>query len=453
MNSINNKYNCMSTSVCKDNTFILSFAKLIGICQIAIFCTKQMMFCLSILFCVYFFSSGSLLAQEVKISRDINIRNDYAYDLFALNGQILFFRDKGFDYYFDVFDKEMNYKRTQEIKLAERRHFIENILASDSTINIVFSYKDQDSFFVKSITYDDKLNVINNQTLIGTTSQIGIGEFRSVFSEDHSKLLLFQIENDKIFQLLFDVKKSLLVTNYEMKIPEYRLKEHFVDAAVSNDGHFMYLFEKNNNSWDKEKHFMRLISCYEDKHVLIDLSCVDLLLSDVKMAIDNGNNRLSIASLWGENNETETEGYVLFSKSFIELSQAALHEITAFYYDDELITDLNGANKKSKKNYLFDFYLKSIVHRVDGGVVLITELQREFTRRNAGLPNFDRSLLPAKGYVDYYHEDLILFSMDSKGALSWRKILFKKQFSQDDEGIYSSFLVMKLPSQLRIIFK
>jgi hypothetical protein len=45
-----------------------------------------------------------------------------------------------------------------------------------------------------------------------------------------------------------------------------------------------------------------------------------------------------------------------------------------------------------------------------------------------------------------------VFSIHPNGKEHWKKILRKKQFSQDDGAYYSSFFVFKSPSELRFIF-
>jgi hypothetical protein len=57
-----------------------------------------------------------------------------------------------------------------------------------------------------------------------------------------------------------------------------------------------------------------------------------------------------------------------------------------------------------------------------------------------------------RGFVDYYHEDLLILSMNKSGAEEWKKILFKKQFSQDDDGVFSSCFVFKTPSRIRLVY-
>lgn len=197
---------------------------------------------------------------------------------------------------------------------------------------------------------------------------------------------------------------------------------------------------------------MRLIMVEDVNAYQHDLVCINTVNSGVKLGVDNLNSAVSIVGLYGTKDINETEGYLFFADSFNELRNPQMRDVQQFLFDDNILVDLNGVEKKNKKNVLNDFFTKTLIHRKDGGVVIVAELQREYARRNAGISNFDRAMAASRGYVDYYSEDLILFSIQPDGNLFWRKVLFKKQFSQDDEGIYSSFFTLKAPSQIHFIF-
>ncbi|MBK8701353.1 MAG: hypothetical protein IPN29_18130 [Saprospiraceae bacterium] len=410
--------------------------------------------CKRALACLFTFlvtSMPALQGQQVNISRDINVRNDFSYDLFNLGNDIYFFRDKGFEYYFDLFDKNLNYRRSVNIKFDERKPYIENVHTIDSFVQICYSFRENESFSARLIRYDRSLSAVDTLEVLNSDFPLELGELRSVLSEDHSKLALFTIDKAKMLTIVIDTKIPAIISVVEAGVPEYRLYDHFQEAGITNRGEVFFLFEKNNEPWNQEKHFMRLVTIAVETIVANDISCINTINSGVKMSIDNLNRKLIITGLYGTKSENETEGYFLFSKSLDGLYQSGLHDLQTFNYDDNILVDLNGIEKKSRKNFLYDFYIKNVIHRADGGLVLVTELQREFTRRNVGISNFDRSMA-SRGYVDYYSEDLILFSLQPDGNLFWRQILFKKQFSQDDEGIYSSFFIMKVPSQMHIIF-
>ncbi|MGA0231940.1 MAG: hypothetical protein ACO3MB_03610, partial [Saprospiraceae bacterium] len=110
--------------------------------------------------------------------------------------------------------------------------------------------------------------------------------------------------------------------------------------------------------------------------------------------------------------------------------------------------------RKKKSRVLEDIALKDVLFRQDGGFLLISEIEREYSRRNpysgyarTGYDNYSR-----RSWIDYYNDDIIVSSISPEGVPDWNKVLYKKQFSQDDEAIYSSFYIMKTPSRLRFIY-
>ncbi|HXR79670.1 MAG TPA: hypothetical protein VN763_02080, partial [Saprospiraceae bacterium] len=56
------------------------------------------------------------------------------------------------------------------------------------------------------------------------------------------------------------------------------------------------------------------------------------------------------------------------------------------------------------------------------------------------------------GWVDYYYEDMILFAVHPDGTEHWKEVLRKRQYSQDDDAIYSSFFLFKTPGELKFLF-
>ena len=54
--------------------------------------------------------------------------------------------------------------------------------------------------------------------------------------------------------------------------------------------------------------------------------------------------------------------------------------------------------------------------------------------------------------MDHFFEDVIVIAVDPQEKEHWTRVLFKKQFSQDDEGIFSSYFLMKTPSRLKVVF-
>jgi hypothetical protein len=246
-----------------------------------------------------------------------------------------------------------------------------------------------------------------------------------------------------------------LINSFDVINHNYKILEEFEEISISNNGEVFMLFEKNNSSWDKDRHFIGLISLINNTPYTTEISAINTVNSGIKMDYDNINKQVKIAGLWSSKSDIETEGFFTVILGFSDLMQNSITEIKKQPYDDNILRDLNGLEYKTKNNYLNDFFIRELLHRNDGGIIIIAELQREYSRRN-GAPAFDRAFsdrsFGGRSYVDYYCEDLAVISVDPSGNQTWRKILFKKQYSQDDEGIYSSFFILKIPSKMHIIF-
>ena len=57
-----------------------------------------------------------------------------------------------------------------------------------------------------------------------------------------------------------------------------------------------------------------------------------------------------------------------------------------------------------------------------------------------------------RSIVDYFYDDIFLVSIHPDGEIHWNTILHKKQYSQNDDAIFSSFFLLKTPSSLRFLF-
>jgi hypothetical protein len=120
-------------------------------------------------------------------------------------------------------------------------------------------------------------------------------------------------------------------------------------------------------------------------------------------------------------------------------------------FDESLLAEVHGRDVAVARG-LSDFNVRQVALRQDGGGVIIAELNKEFSRRSSLPIRRDNGTFSRGGWVDYYYEDLILFAVHPDGSAHWKQVLRKRQYSQDDDAIYSSFMLFKTPSRLRFLF-
>jgi hypothetical protein len=123
-------------------------------------------------------------------------------------------------------------------------------------------------------------------------------------------------------------------------------------------------------------------------------------------------------------------------------------------FDDEFVSALLG-KKTTENKGLQDIKIQEIVHRKDGGILAIFEQVRLVERRIASTQGVGRYIGRNDALslaMDYYHDNFFAFSIDTDGSIHWKSIFYKKQSSQDDDGRYSSYGLVKTPASLRFLF-
>lgn len=394
-------------------------------------------------------------AQSVTVSKEMPIRNDIAYDVIGLvEDNVLLYRDKGNERVVEVFDKNMKHLFDREIILEDRKADIYAIVPQDTSFTIIYGYREKRNYNMKARKYNSFGAMIDSVTFLQDIENFKIESFQFEVSEDRSKTLLFSTrKNDLFYTYVIDNDDMRILWRKESKLLGYDVRKDFRGIVLSNFGEVNVLFETNNNKYDRENHHLLLLGLdssdgvFENIFFFNNKLCVDL-----EMDYDDKNKRIILAGLVSDESEFDASGYFYLSKPIATLETETLIEDHDF--DLTFLGELYG-KKLSKKKRLNDFVTRDIVLRGDGGFLLFTEMNKEYYRRSAfnGGSRLNSGFNSSgRGWVDIYNEDIIVFSFHPDGTEHWKKILYKKQFSQDDGGVFSSYFLFKTPSRIRLIY-
>jgi len=323
-------------------------------------------------------------------------------------------------------------------------------LGMDSTFNFYYSYKDEGISYIRMNKYDKNAEFSDSLTLIKEKSKILSGKHRFAFSENKSKVLLFSPLDGGLNMILVDNQNPTVIYVITLIIKEFDFKEDFQKIVVTDQG-IVYILGQKESFRNNSKDRLMLIRVSNPDNVSTHYFNTDgLFLNQLKLAHDGKNNNIVIAGLVSRNDENSAIGYFGFAvpESGLMSEQSILYH----NFSPEFLAEVSG-KKVGKVKELVNFNIQDLVIRRDGGTILITEMEKQFTRRSqlATTGRFGE-YFPPRGFVDYYHEDILILSTFPSGKEHWKRILFKKQFSQDDDGIYSSYFLFKTPSRLRLIY-
>ncbi|MBK9255803.1 MAG: hypothetical protein IPM42_09975 [Saprospiraceae bacterium] len=391
------------------------------------------------------------VAQKVTVSNEINVRNNQSYDILPnLDDHILFYHDQGSEHIYDIYDRNLRFKRSKQLTFEKKNISVLGQLSMDSTFNLFYSFKDEGISYIRINKYDKYAELSDSLTIIKEKSKILSGKHRFAFSEDKSKVLLFSPMDGGLNMILVDNQDMSVIYLITILVKEFDFKEDFQKLFVSNEGVVYILGQKDSYRNNTKARLMLLKISNPDDISTHYFNSDGLFMNQLKLAFDNVNKNVVIAGLVSKNDENSAVGYFGFAvpESGLVPEQMIIHH----NFTPEFLAEVSG-KKVGKVKELFNLNIRDLVIRKDGGVILINEMEKQFTRRSqlASTGRFGE-YFPPRGFVDYYHEDILILSTFPSGKEHWQRILFKKQFSQDDDGIYSSYFLFKTPSRLRLIY-
>lgn len=394
-------------------------------------------------------------AQKVTVSEEIALRNDLSYDLVGkIDSHVVLFRDRGNKYEVRIFDQDLKVKEEKEIHLADRTCTILATLPQANSFVIFYGFRHRGKYFLQADRFDANCNLTMSDTIKVFEDILLNPSVKFARSEDRSKILFFTTEDDHEMQLiLYDISEGTTQYDRKILIKETDLRDEFRSMLVTNKGDVVLVFEKDNYRTRKEKHILEVHRFFPGNEATqtYSISLYKFVSFHNKFVYDNINDQLIGGGVYTEKNLSRAEGIYYIRHG---LKPGADERVSTYPFEtrfDEEIT-----RRAKDKNEFSQLEVSDIALRQDGGALLIMEIKKEYERRatygsgnrTIGSPNSFRSPL----LVDYYYEDMALFSITHDGTMVWSDVLHKKQYSHDDDGVYSSFFLFKNPSKLRLVY-
>ena len=391
-----------------------------------------------------------LLPQSITVSSEINLKSQYVYDILGkYEENILMIQDGISEFDIQAFDKDMIMTWVVEETLDSRRSRIIDIIPHKNTFSVVYSDENSDSLIIKSRQYDSRVKLISTDTLKIFKRSLIRPKFRFNKSEDHSKFLIAEIESDKVASaFVFDLLNRHVLWDAKFEFQEINFREEYRKTILDNRGEMFLIFEKNNLQYKIHEHSMEIFKFNHrrQKFDFISVPLTEFTTYDVFMKFDNLNDQVVIAGLFSDKRQGTTDGIFFISVDAVGFTN---YNISTIEYSQELVSEFYGTFN-SKRESLYNLDIQDIICRQDGGVLLFAEENKEYERLAYGSR---RDYYGNSRYsVDYYYEDIILVSIHPDGRSHWQKLLPKRQYSNDDEALYSSYFMVKNPSYLRILY-
>ena len=389
-------------------------------------------------------------SQEVTVSQEVYLKNDFSYDILGrVEDRFLLFRDKVADFKLHAYDDDLQLKWEREVRFEKKRTKMIGIVPTDSVFNVFYIYKEKGEHIIKMQRMDANARMLDSVRLTQFKDFL-TPKYAMKYSEDREKVLIFSNQRDhEINAIVFDLANMKVLWDKKVLFEKGFANREFRKISVSNKGNLLIVIERDNNKFSRKKHRFKIYEYnrFTDQVYSTEIP-LNFLTYHIKFELDNVNSTLTGVGLYTEKNIEKAEG-LFFVK--VPLTGQTNYTLNRISFDDETIEDIYGTDiRKKRKKGINDLAVQKIILRKDGGVLAVTELNKVYYRRSSYASPLDRG--SGNNWADYYFEDILAVSLHPDGKLHWKKVLHKKQYSQDDDGIYSSFFVMKNPSRVRLIF-
>lgn len=395
--------------------------------------------------------ASPILAQRVTVSEGISLRKDDYYQILGrYDNQYLITTDNEYSLELSALDEKMRVLWTKELELDKRRTQVIGIIPQVQSFIVLYQFHRKGDYFLKAHRYDSSGLLLDSVSLSTYQQSFYTPDSRMEISEDKTKALVYQIEKQAWIDIqCIDLTNLSNLWTARVSIDAFSFFKEFRTLIVDNGGGMHLVMEKDNRKSRLNDHSLELIEYGPGmvSPLTRNVSLRDLLSRQIHFTYDNRHQRLTGVGLEADDNRFRSSGYFYFYVSENELDSFKLIRQS---FPDVVLGRMGDEAAVNAKG-LEDLEILQVMLREDGGVVILMEESRKYERNTAG-QNFQFGPGGGRFTVDYYYEDLYITSMGENADLDWHAVLPKKQYSQDDDGLFSSCYVMTAPDQLRLIF-
>lgn len=395
--------------------------------------------------------SPPALGQRVSVSEAIPLRKDDFYQILGRIGdQILLSTDNGYSLDLLRFDDRLRQVGRKELELDKRRGQILGVMPSGpASFVVLYVFSRKGESFLKVHRYDGEGMLQDSATLFAFAPDMEVPDCRMAMSEDRNTAIVYFTEKQTWLSVYaLDLRRLALLWDTRVSIDGFSFYRQFRAMMVDDQARMHLVLEKERKPREDGAvlellHFGPGYSDVLSRQVVLQ----GIQYQRLKFRYDNLNRRLAGVGLTVDKSPDRATGIVCF---FIGDAAQGDFELHRFPFREEVARKMTG-NPEAALKGLEDLEIRDMLLRTDGGIVVTVEESRRLERNIAG-QQFQFGASGVRYIVDYYYEDLLVASFGPDGNPDWLEVLAKKQYSQDDDGLYSSVFLMEAPDQIRLLY-
>lgn len=404
-----------------------------------------------------------------------------------LGKQILIYRNTRGRHYLSVLNNDMVSLRKVDLAFLPRRVLKVDFLKVDNQLMLFYQHENSGVLYCNLVKFNADVKIVQEPTTLDSVviaDARDIGLYTILQSQQGARIMLMQplVNNAQLFEIntnLFD-GNMILLKKAGIIIGSPGGEEQIKDFMLTNNGDLVFSRAIARRESENLRRVDVLIKpALEDTIRFASIRFGDLAIRNLKMQIDNRNNRVLVATLFGAGKRSDIAGF--FSAS-VRIENNTIAAGQNIYFSDSL---KNEAKTRSNgiKTAFNEFAIDQIIPYTQGGYALVME--RRYSEGGRGLdrvlnPYLDNSLpgrmqyngltgdgpvftmtktpyepfrmpIDPKSIMKNMAGHVLLFSLDSAGLEEGHQLLRKAQ-QEDNTANFLSYCILKTGSELKFLF-
>ena len=399
-----------------------------------------------IAYCLSFFFTASSLGQKIEISESLDAGRYINYQLIAeYEGELLVYYQTKMKHWICALGKGLKELWKKELQFDHRYkvNFLSIITNKKSFYFLYYTHKKNKTelhlteFDARGSTVAKWNGEIFDERLYLDSDQV-------VLSSNKKFLVVYKPSFEGYLHLAHvDIEAQKISWKHHFKEQGLSYTRHYLELLVNPSGGTYLFYERNNHKSRLADHRYE-IYYFDTKGTaqMYKLQHPNRKAYDINFEYDRMNDKIVVAGLYSAHSK-QANG--LFYTNFaLENSEKTQIKNTAF--DEKFMRNLTGKRRKNIEG-VSNFEIQEMILRRDGGVILMAEqnLSYEYEPSFFGVASRQKQ-------SDFLFENILVASIHPTGQLHWKKVLYKKQSSENDEARYSSFFLFKNSSALRVLY-
>jgi hypothetical protein len=385
-----------------------------------------------------------------------------------INGNVLIFKNNHLDNVICAYDNNMKLLGRQTLSFLPEKYLNVDFVQYPDFYYMIYEYQQKNTVHCSAVKMDGMAKIIEGPVDLDTTqvnSTITSKIYTTIYSENKRRIMVFKINSKNV--------RNFVITSYLYNDTLDLLDRHRIGLAMDekgdmfsnfhldNQGEFVFAkFHKSSNGDYISRVSLISKGPVSDSFNIRDLGTTDRILDDIKIKIDNVNQRYILTGFYYKQKKGNIEG--LYTAIWDKASDTKLKETLTVFNDD--LRTLAKSSEANLKMAFNDFFIKNIIVEKTGGYLVISE--SEYTTSRGSTFNrwdymygYSPFVTPLDYYSSYYSpyspynrygygtstrynsENILILCFDKNSNLEWSNVIPKTQFDDDSENLISHHIV------------